>query len=167
DRGLGFAPEGDLGVASAIGAMTGAGAPAEPEITRFRIADRPPAGVLTQGQDGRGGLDLERGDHDLQLRIALCRRADRRRPRRSDAQSRRRPAAKGSWTGRNIAPRQTHAVHLADHRVAADAAEAPRHLAGAHALQPHRFQRRYALVRPVHDFAPEAVANTDSLAGSI
>src|SRR5262249_52613305 len=148
------------GMISAVGKVADRLAAAEEEIAGAGIADGPPAFRVRQFQQRAALPDR----HDifqrlrLELRLQLvtgkpcqCGIPAYRRPRHVAQHMRWRPWLACPWPRRRRrlgAARQTQPMHLADHRVAGDAAELGRDLACRLALRPQLLQELYTVVGP-------------------
>src|SRR3989338_6087466 len=142
--------EGALAVLLAVRAAgADLGTTAEAEVLAVGMADRPAARVGAEAQDAGGRrqtfLDpLERsgrtGDRSRFADGALA-----------GGHARRNADGRSALANRRLADRDAQAVHLADHRAAADAAQLPRDLARAETLQPQLLEGRCAFFAPVHD----------------
>src|SRR5215470_673499 len=149
---------GDARVVRAIGQAGDGLAAAKEEVGMAWIADGPAAGLLVEFE--QGAALAERDDVVEQLRfqldiefVGLGKRgvAPYRRPR--DPQhvgmgARLARARSGGW--RLGAARQPEPVHLADHRIAGDAAKLRGDLARRQPIRPEFLQRFDALIGPGH-----------------
>src|SRR5262245_4113029 len=145
----------------AIG-QRGAGlAPAEMELGLARIADRPAAHRFLQRHDA--GAFIERDNQLLERRRRIVRlrlvmrlergRAARAKQKRRTAACARHMRASRPWARRARArgpARQAKTMHLADHGIARNPAQAGGNLARAQPLGPKFFQQFNPLVSPSH-----------------
>src|SRR5712691_4528927 len=156
-----------------VGAVGQAGdglAAAEEEVGAARIADRPAAGLL--GELEQGAALAERNDIVDQLGLGLgvelvgmrqrgiapYRRARDPQHVRMGARLARARRRRGRRLG---APRQSEPVHLADHRVAGDAAKLCGNLTRRQPVGPKLLQHLDALVSPGHASSSSAVATAE------
>src|SRR3974390_801831 len=147
---------GDARVVRAIGELVDGIAATEEEIPAAWIADRPAAGLFGELQQG---LALLNRDFDrFRLRLGLVCKSERcvaadGRTRHPHHARRARLVRPRPRRGRALgAARKAQAMDLADHRVAGDASEFGRDLAGGEPVRPQLLQQLDPLFRPAHRF---------------
>src|SRR5476649_487135 len=155
---------GDARVIGAIRLLVRVLAATEEEFRAARIADRPTAGLVGQLQQGLALLERDFDQFRLGLDFVFVGQrgvAPHRGPRHPHH-------ARGTglarpWRGRGRAfgaAGEAEAVDLADHRVAGDAAEFRRDLAGGQAVRPQFLEEFDPFVGPAHlvfPFTPKAL----------
>src|SRR5262249_15514872 len=162
----------DARVVSAIGQAGDRLTAAKEEIGMAWIADRPAAGLLVELEqraalaDGDDVVDQLRFQLDIEL-VGLGERgvAPYRRPR--DPQhmpmGARLARARGGGGWRLGAARQPEPVHLADHRIAGNAAKLRGDLARRQPIRPEFLQRFDALIGPGHALNSSPVAAAEEV----